>query len=293
MLCRLCNSIIPVDRSGRFGRGVKYCSDICMKKFRNDKYHAKVKAKAMLGMCASCGNVPATNGKFCLRCLEVNRAQNTKYRERIRKEVVAGLGGICAECGITDWRFLVVDHINAGGLKHRKELKTGTMMFFLSVRKENFPRDKYQVLCFNCNLIKLDKLKDGSNSRSKIVINYDGRKCGWCSKIPAIKGGLCDSCYLKNLEQVKRQALKLKQGIVGAYGGKCKCCSESRLYALTIDHINGDGKADRSKFKSPSIFYRWLRNNNYPKDKYQLLCMNCNMGKYFYDICPHQLNKSK
>ena len=89
MLCRLCNSIIPVDCSGRFGRGVKYCSDICMKKFRNDKYHAKVKAKAMLGMCVSCGNVLATNGKFCLRCLKINRAQNIENASYAHKNCAA------------------------------------------------------------------------------------------------------------------------------------------------------------------------------------------------------------
>jgi hypothetical protein len=31
----------------------------------------------------------------------------------------------------------------------------------------------------------------------------------------------------------------------------------------------------------------------YPKDRYQLLCHNCNMAKGFYGLCPHQEQKGE
>jgi len=58
--------------------------------------------------------------------------------------------------------------------------------------------------------------------------------------------------------------------------GYCSECGFSDLNALTIDHINGNGFKHRRELKNISgvTFYRWLRNNNYPKE-YRVLCMNC------------------
>ena len=48
---------------------------------------------------------------------------------------------------------------------------------------------------------------------------------------------------------------------------------------LAVDHIFNDGKKQREELgHNPSIFYRWLRNHGYPKDRYRLLCHNCNCG---------------
>ncbi len=63
------------------------------------------------------------------------------------------------------------------------------------------------------------------------------------------------------------------------YGnGKCACviCGESRLACLSIDHIIGNGMAEKRKYgyKSGQGIYRWLKRNGYPVG-YQTLCMNC------------------
>lgn len=79
------------------------------------------------------------------------------------------------------------------------------------------------------------------------------------------------------------------------YGGKCACCGESNVVFLTIDHIDGSGAKHRKKIfgkaRGGTDFYRWLKNKDYPKDNYQILCFNCNFAKHVLGKCPHQQNK--
>ena len=85
---------------------------------------------------------------------------------------------------------------------------------------------------------------------------------------------------------------RLRQQIIAGYGGKCECCGESKSVFLDIDHINNNGKIDRARFNSSRSFYRWLRDNGFPRDGYQLLCSNCNQGKRRnHGICPHREKK--
>jgi hypothetical protein len=58
----------------------------------------------------------------------------------------------CARCGFDDIRALCVDHIDGGGNKHRKEIGEGNLYSWII--KNKFP-DGFQILCANCNMIKL------------------------------------------------------------------------------------------------------------------------------------------
>jgi hypothetical protein len=75
-----------------------------------------------------------------------------------------------------------------------------------------------------------------------------------------------------------------------AYGGACACCGEDNIDFLTLDHVNGDGKADREARKMDgggASFYAWLKARNFPdKDRYQVLCANCNGAKGTKTACP-------
>ncbi len=88
---------------------------------------------------------------------------------------------------------------------------------------------------------------------------------------------------------------RLRLGILDGYGGRCACCGETTPEFLAIDHINNDGAAHRAslsmgrKSPDPMGFYRWLRDNGYPRDRFQLLCHNCNSAKAWYGACPHSL----
>lgn len=78
-----------------------------------------------------------------------------------------------------------------------------------------------------------------------------------------------------------------------AYGGAfCKCCNEDILEFLTIDHVNGGGRAHRQQVGAGDKIYRWLRDRDYPKG-FQVLCFNCNYATYRYGRCPHKKRQKR
>lgn len=67
----------------------------------------------------------------------------------------------------------------------------------------------------------------------------------------------------------------------------CRCCGETRIEFLAIDHINGGGGKERKRLgRGGSQFCAYLRMSKYPTG-YQTLCHNCNMAKGYYGHCPH------
>lgn len=81
---------------------------------------------------------------------------------------------------------------------------------------------------------------------------------------------------------------KWRERSITALGGACRCCGETDIRFLAIDHVNNDGAYERRELKLTSFkFYYYLKRVGYPRDRYQLLCHNCNMTKQFYGACPH------
>ncbi len=79
------------------------------------------------------------------------------------------------------------------------------------------------------------------------------------------------------------------------YGGNpptCKCCGESQIEFLSIDHVNGGGNQHRKELGHGVHFDKWLIDNGYPEG-FQVLCHNCNLAKGYYGYCPHSLVVSK
>ena len=79
--------------------------------------------------------------------------------------------------------------------------------------------------------------------------------------------------------------------LVEAYGGRCACprCPETNQAFLTLEHVNGDGKAHRLKVGSHT--YADLRRKGFPRDGYTLLCWNCNAATRFGRPCPHMTSE--
>ena len=69
---------------------------------------------------------------------------------------------------------------------------------------------------------------------------------------------------------------RLKLSAMNQYGGsRCTNCGIEDLDILSIDHIDGGGNEHRREVGGGSIiFYRWLKDNNYPPG-FRVLCMNC------------------
>lgn len=121
--------------------------------------------------------------------------------------------------------------------------------------------------CFNCKEIK---------EIDKFYRNPDG----------SIRKHVCQACY------GRRERAQLKLQAIEAYGSKCACCGEEHPYFLTLDHINNDGAVHREKYNEQQI-YREARREGWPKDRFQLLCMNCNFAKGHFQECPHKLGITK
>jgi len=84
-----------------------------------------------------------------------------------------------------------------------------------------------------------------------------------------------------------RQKAKLAAFV--AYGGAfCKCCGETGMEFLSIDHIN-NGRGNPAK-REGSLYY-WLRKRGFPPG-FQVLCHNCNAAKHLFGSCPHQRHVS-
>jgi hypothetical protein len=77
---------------------------------------------------------------------------------------------------------------------------------------------------------------------------------------------------------------------IEALGGMCKCCGETTLEFLALDHIHGGGTKERREIanNTSSAMYRRVAEQGYPTDRYQILCHNCNSAKAWYGACPHQ-----
>lgn len=106
--------------------------------------------------------------------------------------------------------------------------------------------------------------------------------------------------YQRRKHKISANHLSLKLEIMMAYGGcKCACCGETNHIFLTIDHMDGNGSKHRteifgkSRSSGGALFYRWLKNNNFPSG-FQVLCYNCNIGKHRNgNVCPHKTKEKE
>lgn len=87
---------------------------------------------------------------------------------------------------------------------------------------------------------------------------------------------------------------RIREQTIAAYGGQCACCGERNPEFLALDHINGGGSKERREKanNTAQAIYRIARNAGYPKDRYRLLCHNCNCALGWYGYCPHQRDQN-
>jgi hypothetical protein len=181
---------------------------------------------------------------------EHNLEVKSDYRMKVRVDTINHYGGKCAICQIDNIYYLSIDHINGGGNIDRKIKKLGSgYNFYLYLQKNGYP-DGFRVLCYN------------DNCSVSACIDYENK----------------DPRHKKNREDRKRL-------IVNAYGGECAFCQHSIIQHLTIDHINGVSEEDMNR-RSGMKLYKYLIDNDFPKDNYQLLCYNCNLSKGFSEYYP-------
>jgi len=80
-----------------------------------------------------------------------NKELNKKLREIIIKHYTKNKLK-CQNCGFNGGiDFLVIDHVNGGGTKERKD--GGNMKMLKKIINKNFPKE-YNIICANCNHFK-------------------------------------------------------------------------------------------------------------------------------------------
>ena len=140
--------------------------------FTHIKYHRNAAKGQRIkrlesGLCLRCGKgTPIKNSQCCESCLEEKRRTSNRCNYNLRIETLNKYGGKCACCGEDDTNFLMIDHINNDGYKHKagdgRRLAGHSLHGW--AKKRGFP-NSLQVLCSNCNFSKL--MNDGACSHTR------------------------------------------------------------------------------------------------------------------------------
>jgi hypothetical protein len=103
--------------------------------------------------------------------------------------------------------------------------------------------------------------------------------------------------YRNHAEELSRRRAARERArleMIAIFGGACECCGETNPRFLTLDHINGDGRAHRAMAGGSGNIVFNLKARGWPKEGYRLLCFNCNCGRaYNGGVCPHITANSK
>jgi hypothetical protein len=148
--------------------------------------------------------------------------------------------------------------------------------------------------CSRCNVEK--PLEDFYPDKSK----KDGRHgtCKECQKAdrkaryeadPETHKARMKAWQKANGDKIAARRRRMREEVIEAYGGRCACCGLTGYEFLTIDHTNGDGAEHRKVIgEGATDILNYLRANGYPKDRFRLLCWNCNCARGIYGYCPHE-----
>lgn len=99
------------------------------------------------------------------------------------------------------------------------------------------------------------------------------------------KGRIIRTCRPCRNAVTKAGKRATRDEVLAHYGGKCVCCGETQRVFLTLDHVDGNGNADRRTRNNPDLAW-WLKKQGFPPG-FQVMCWNCNAAKHILGACPH------
>lgn len=138
-----------------------------------------------------------------------------------------------------------------------------------------------------CNGCKTSKpLKDFNfDSYTPTGRTYKCRQClGYGPRKESYIDNPSPNSYHIKLQRKTEFRHARRDRIIEAYGGKCTCCEENTYKFLSIHHKFNDGQADRAAI-GVGNFHKWIEDHNYPTERLELLCYNCNCSKGFNGFC--------
>lgn len=129
----------------------KTCKDCLV--LLNDDNSNKYDTDASQYVCKQCRK--ARDRKRYEDRKELIREQQRIYDLSVKIKVIEAYDSKCTCCGETALEFLTIDHIHNDGAEDRKNngKKSGGKLYRW-LMKTNYPKDNYQLLCYNCNCSK-------------------------------------------------------------------------------------------------------------------------------------------
>ena len=133
-----------------------------------------------------------------------------------------------------------------------------------------------------------------ADGRKFLIINRECKRCGITFETIWKKKEYCSrKCYMIGVAERGSEWRKVvgpsvynknrlgnqrawRASAIKKLGEKCNHCGFSDIRALQIDHVNGDGRAERTIRKSLN---RKIALGLVDINRYQLLCANCNWIK--------------
>lgn len=118
--------------------------------------------------------------------------------------------------------------------------------------------------------------------------------CVYCPRSVEPGKRYCPECRSEKLAYHLKYRLAKKQECFELLGGCfCRCCGETNIEALSVDHIDNDGAAFRRANGGPCHstglhLYKKIISGKIPKKSLQVLCMNCQFGRRMLGTCYHQ-----
>lgn len=152
-------------------------------------------------------------------------------------------------------------------------------------------RGRLTSRCKKCELLKNKEWRSKNNDKVKSYAKnyYQNNKERF--RIGGLKWATQNrEKYLAMQNASMKKNIKLRRlEFIKAYGGKCECCGESQPEFLTLEHKDKSGQAHRKIVRSSHRILGHLKRDGWPKDRFGILCWNCNLATRFGRICPHQI----
>ncbi len=125
-----------------------FCSSCLL--YTNSKSKSIRDYKKLNKICQDCDEPAAQNRGLCLLCKNRHDNHTKKFCQKLKEEVFIAYGYSCNCCGENNKNFLQIDHIY--GITPETKLTGPNLYRYL--KKNNFPKYNFQLLCANCNWAK-------------------------------------------------------------------------------------------------------------------------------------------
>lgn len=222
---------------------------------------------------------------WCIPC--ENQAGKTSL-EKFRLRALTHLGGKCVRCGYaTSGPALQIDHVNGDGHIERKAQGAARAVLRAALTDTE---NRYQLLCANCNIIKRgDRAEHGRRVQPRTIPAVGGTKrCARCTETKAAtefgvnagrRDGLTTYCLPCTIARTREDEIRLRRAALRLLGMRCASCGyDADERALQIDHVDGDGAAEKQARRVRRVLYLAILAGTHT-GRYQILCANCNTIK--------------